>query len=84
MRQPIRFVTTSECLLCERGLTAVSRAAALFRMDVDVVDVGASADYAVYAERLPVVLSDGEVIAEGRIRSSSVLAALAKRRLLRS
>ena len=63
----VELVTRKGCHLCEEALALLRRGG----VEVTVRDVDADAElFRLYDFRVPVVLLDGAVIAEGRIDSS--------------
>ena len=63
----VELVTRKGCHLCEEALGVLRRGG----VEVTVRDVDADAElFRLYDFRVPVVLLDGSVIAEGRIDSS--------------
>ena len=79
----LRFVTKTDCPLCDDGLEAVKRVARWLRYDVTVVYLGDDPGLATYAERVPVVLAHDEVVLEGSIGLGSAVTTLLRRRLSR-
>ena len=69
----IVLVTRQECHLCEEALRLLEQ----LDVQVELADVDADAElHRLYDFRVPVVLVDGAVVAEGRISRDSLEAAL--------
>jgi glutaredoxin len=73
----IVLVTREGCHLCEEALRLLQE----LRINPDLVDVDADDElHRLYDFRVPVLLVDGAVVAEGRIRRDQLVAALASKR----
>ena len=73
----IVLVTRQGCHLCEEALRLLED----LGVHLELVDVDADDDiHRLYDFRVPVVLVDGAVVAEGRIRRDQLVAALASKR----
>jgi glutaredoxin len=71
------LVTREGCHLCEEALRLLQE----LRVNPELRDVDADDElHRRYDFRVPVVLVDGEVVAEGRIRRDQLVAALAPKR----
>jgi hypothetical protein len=84
MSRKVRLLTTPACLLCHDLRVRLERAAPLLGVTVDVVDLADEPDGDVYAERVPVVIDRGVVVAEGRVGALRMMATLARTWLPRS
>jgi len=73
----IVLVTRQGCHLCEEALRLLED----LGVHLELVDVDADDDmHRLYDFRVPMVLVDGAVVAEGRIRRDQLVAALASKR----
>jgi glutaredoxin len=73
----IVLVTRQGCHLCDEALRLLQELDA----QPELADVDADDElHRLYDFRVPVVLVDGEVVAEGRIRRNQLVAALASKR----
>jgi glutaredoxin len=71
------LVTRQGCHLCDEALRLLQE----LGVGPELADVDADAElYRLYDFRVPVVLVDGKVVAEGRIRRDQLVAALASKR----
>jgi glutaredoxin len=68
------LVTRQDCHLCDQALTLLQE----LNLDPELLDVDADDElYRLYDWRVPVVLVDGAVVAEGKIRRDALQRALA-------
>jgi len=73
----IVLVTRQDCHLCEDALRLLED----LDVHLELADVNADAElHRLYDFRVPVVLVDGAVVAEGRIAREQLIAALASKR----
>jgi hypothetical protein len=64
----VTFLTRDGCSLCDEALRKLRVPAELLRVGIEQVDVDGDADLVSrFGDRVPVVLSAGEVVAEGLI-----------------
>jgi glutaredoxin len=67
------LVTRQDCHLCDQALTLLQE----LNLDPELLDVDADDElYRLYDWRVPVVLVDGVVVAEGKVTRSTLEAAL--------
>ena len=69
------LVTRNGCHLCEHALSALRE----LGHEPEQADVDADELFRLYDWRVPVLLIDGQVVAEGQITKESALAALGRR-----
>ncbi len=74
----VEFLTRAGCHLCDEARRRLTQLARPLRIDVVDVDVDAHPELAAeFGARVPVIRSrDGQVLAEGRITTAAVAAAL--------
>jgi hypothetical protein len=66
------FVTRKNCPLCEKGLSLLEPLVAAGKIELVLRDVDQDPDLAVFTDRVPVLLKDGAVLAEGRFSKVGV------------
>ena len=74
MATPVQldFVTRKNCPLCEKGLRSLEPYVDSGKVELILHDVDEAPDLALYGERVPVLLRNGKVLAEGRFNRLSL------------
>ena len=78
-REVVLYTSGPDCSLCERAQVDLGLLAREFPFRLSIRDVRADRSlYARFGERVPIVLIDGRLVAEGRIGSGDLRRALGR------